>query len=118
MLNAKCEKHKSPPVKSRGLFCLQKKEKLKECSYLDVACLFFYLCEKGVSMKQLISVLLGSAICAALASCAFSSSWHKSGVSEFDTESALAQCEYEAGKEHVDRADFVTNCMKRQGFRQ
>lgn len=43
--------------------------------------------------------------------------WHKQGVSDFEAENALAQCEYEAGKEHVERGDFVTNCMKRQGFR-
>lgn len=47
--------------------------------------------------------------------CAFG--WHKQGVSEYETENALAQCEYEAGKDHVERGDFVSNCMKRQGFR-
>lgn len=43
--------------------------------------------------------------------------WHKQGVSDFETENALAQCEYEAGINHVQRGDFVSSCMKRQGFR-
>lgn len=45
--------------------------------------------------------------------------WHKQGVSEYETENALAQCEYEAagGNNQNNRGDFVNNCMKRQGFR-
>ena len=69
-------------------------------------------------MKNFVALVLAAGLCAALSSCAFGSSWHKKGVSEYDTENALAQCEYEAGKEHVDRGDFISSCMKRQGFRQ
>ena len=79
---------------------------------------FLHLVKKGVKMKYFVMLVLVAGFCAALSSCAFGSSWQKEGGSEFDAESAVAQCEYEAGKEHVDRADFVTNCMKRQGFRQ
>lgn len=45
--------------------------------------------------------------------------WHKQGVSEYETENSLAQCEYEAagGNNQNERGDFVNNCMKRQGFR-
>jgi len=43
--------------------------------------------------------------------------WHKDGVTQYETENAVAQCEYEKGKDHVEQGDFVTNCMKRQGFR-
>lgn len=45
--------------------------------------------------------------------------WHKQGVSEYETENTLAQCEYEAagGNNQNNRGDFVNNCMKRQGFR-
>ena len=69
-------------------------------------------------MKNIVMLVLVAGFCTALSSCAFGSSWHKPGGSEYDTENALAQCEYEAGKEHVDRGDFISSCMKRQGFRQ
>ena len=53
-----------------------------------------------------------------LCACAMSPhGWYKSGVSQYETENAVAQCEYEKGKDHVEQGDFVTNCMKRQGFR-
>lgn len=49
--------------------------------------------------------------------CVATVGWYKQGVSNYEVENALAQCEYEAGKDHVERGDFVSNCMKRQGFR-
>ena len=52
-----------------------------------------------------------------LCACAAPHGWYKSGVSQYETENAVAQCEYEKGKDHVEQGDFVTNCMKRQGFR-
>ncbi len=66
-------------------------------------------------MKKIILATLVAFAAIVFSGCAVG--WHKQGVSEYETENTLAQCEYEAGKEHVDRGDFVTNCMKRQGFR-
>lgn len=43
--------------------------------------------------------------------------WYKPGVPVYETENAQAQCEYEKSKDHVDQGDFISNCMKRQGFR-
>ncbi len=63
-----------------------------------------------------VSVLAIALIALFLVSCA-AAGWHKQGVSEYETENALSQCEYEAGKEHVERGDFISSCMKRQGFR-
>lgn len=68
----------------------------------------------GNNMNKLIAIL-SLFFLLFLSSCAVG--WHKQGVSDFETENALAQCEYEAGKDHVERGDFVSNCMKRQGFR-
>ena len=68
-------------------------------------------------MKQKIAWLAGCLfIAGALCACA-APHWYKPGVSEFETENAVAQCEYEKGKDHVEQGDFVSNCMKRQGFR-
>ena len=68
-------------------------------------------------MKKMLILLVGIAFCLGMSSCAAPAGWHKEGVSEYDTENALAQCKYEKGKDHVDDAEFVTNCMKRQGYR-
>lgn len=66
--------------------------------------------------NKLIAILCLFFICL-VSGCAAAAGWHKEGVSDFDTENALAQCEYEAGIGHVSRGDFISNCMKRQGFR-
>ncbi|MBO7414574.1 MAG: hypothetical protein J6U20_13080 [Fibrobacter sp.] len=68
-------------------------------------------------MKQKIVWLGGLFIAGALCACATAPRWYKPGVSQYETENAIAQCEYEKGKDHVEQGDFVTNCMKRQGFR-
>lgn len=68
-----------------------------------------------ILMKKFSFLVLCIVTCLVLSGCAVG--WHKQGVSEYETENALAQCEYEAGKDHVERGDFVSNCMKRQGFR-
>lgn len=78
---------------------------------------FTFLYElQGDKMKRTVKFILVAAVIAILYACA-TAGWHKNGVSEFETENALAQCEYEKGKDHVEQSDFVTNCMKRQGFR-
>lgn len=69
----------------------------------------------GVLMKKAFIITIATAAICLLSACA--AGWHKQGVSDYDTENALSQCEYEAGINHVDRGDFVSNCMKRQGFR-
>ena len=79
---------------------------------------FFYIEESenaGDSHEKFSFLVLCIVTCLVLSGCAVG--WHKQGVSEYETENALAQCEYEAGKDHVERGDFVSNCMKRQGFR-
>lgn len=68
-------------------------------------------------MKKILIPLVGVALCLGMTSCATAAGWHKPGISEYDTENALAQCKYEKSKEHVEDAEFVTNCLKRQGFR-
>ncbi len=67
-------------------------------------------------MKKAFIIAITTAAICLLSACA-AAGWHKQGVSDYDTENALSQCEYEAGINHVDRGDFVSNCMKRQGFR-
>ena len=67
-------------------------------------------------MKRAVKFILVAAVIAILYACA-TAGRHKDEVSEFETENALAQCEYEKGKDHVEQSDFVTNCMKRQGSR-
>ncbi len=64
--------------------------------------------------NAILMLLIGSLLL--LSACAVAG-WHKQGVSDYEAENALAQCEYEAGINHVDRGDFISNCMKRQGFR-
>ena len=66
-------------------------------------------------MKKYAMLILTIFISSVLSSCA--GGWYKQGVTRYETENALAQCEYEAGKEHVERGDFISSCMKRQGFR-
>jgi len=55
-----------------------------------------------------------------LSSCA-TGRWYKNGVNEFDTDSCLAQCEYDVSMNKVEGADAtrtIDNCMKRNGFRK
>ena len=69
-------------------------------------------------MKKYAMLILTIFICSVLSSCAGGpAGWYKQGVTRYETENALAQCEYEAGKEHIERGDFISSCMKRQGFR-
>lgn len=63
--------------------------------------------------KALCLIFVGLALMC-LSGCA---SWYKPGVSSQATENAVAQCEYTAGLNHVERDNFVENCMIRQGFR-
>lgn len=47
-------------------------------------------------------------------------SWHKSGVSPDDAQSALAQCKYDVGMNKVadqKEATLVQSCMESKGFR-
>ena len=67
-------------------------------------------------MKKMVKFALAACACAFFCSCA-AAGWHKEGVSDFDRDNALAQCKYEKSKEHVDDAEFVSNCMMRQGYR-
>jgi hypothetical protein len=67
------------------------------------------------SMKNWMLYILFLLIC----SCA-TSGWRKPGVNKFDTESHLAQCEYDISMNKLEGADAkktVDNCMKRNGFR-
>ena len=70
-------------------------------------------------MKKTITTILTAAAFFTLSACAVSAptGWYKEGVSKYETENAIAQCEYEKDKDHVETGDFVSNCMKRQGFR-
>ena len=46
--------------------------------------------------------------------------WYKEGYNKFDTENALAQCEYDVSMQKIPDekyASTVKNCMIRQGFR-
>lgn len=72
---------------------------------------------RGVDMKKIIAAAAFLLCGIYFSSCAAVAGWQKAGVSQEETENTLAQCEYEAAKDHVERGDFVTNCMKRQGFR-
>ena len=59
---------------------------------------FTFLYElQGDKMKRTVKFILVAAVIAILYACA-TAGWHKDGVSEFETENALAQCEYEKGK--------------------
>lgn len=61
------------------------------------------------------------AICALLISCATTERWYKAGVSEYDTDNAYAQCEYDVSMKKLDdkaeQTRTVNSCMIRQGYR-
>ena len=69
-------------------------------------------------MINLLKFVAAVSFMAVLTSCAAAPhGWYKQGVSEYETENAVAQCEYEQGKDHIAQGSFITSCMKRQGFR-
>lgn len=69
-------------------------------------------------MKKIFFIAIATIAIVILSACAIGvERWYKPGVSTYETENAQAQCEYEKSKDHVEQGDFVSNCMKRQGFR-
>jgi hypothetical protein len=62
------------------------------------------------------------AICALLIGCATTTErWYKAGVSEYDSDNAYAQCEYDVSMQKLsDKAEqsrTINSCMIRQGYR-
>lgn len=71
-----------------------------------------------VRSVKLVAVLAAAAV---LSACATSQpAWHKRGVTQQDTESALAECHYKVAMNKIaekQQGQLVEDCMRGQGFR-
>lgn len=69
-------------------------------------------------MKIIIAALL---LAMFMISCAATGLWHKDGVNENETETYLAQCEYDVSMNKLEGPEAqrtIDNCMKKNGFRK
>lgn len=78
---------------------------------------------QGVTMKKafLLAIATSAIYFTGCAMAEPKAGWVKPGVSQYDAENALAQCEYDVSMQKLDtpaeKDKTVKNCMMRQGFR-